>query len=145
MFKNRKASFNYYFVSEYEAGIVLKGTEIKSIRQGKINFKDCYGRIEEGEIWLYNLHISVYEQGSYYNHDPERIRKLLLNRNEIKKIVKQIEEKGMTLVPKSLFINEKGLVKVMIAVAKGKKVFDKRETIRKKDEKREQDRNRKLN
>lgn len=132
-FVNRKAAHAYFFVQEYEAGIVLSGTEIKSIRAGKLNFKDSYARIDNREVWLYNLHISPYEKGNIFNHDPERKRKLLLNKREIKKIHKKVEEQGFTLIPKEVYINENGLCKVLIAVAKGKKLFDKREDIQKKD------------
>jgi SsrA-binding protein len=132
-FKNRKAYHNYFFLQDFEAGIVLQGTEVKSIRSGKLNFKDSFARIEENEIWLHHMHISVYERGSYSNHDPERKRKLLLNRREIKKIMKYTEEKGMTLVPKTVFINDKGLVKVVVSIAKGKKTYDKRDSLKEKD------------
>ena len=134
IFKNRKAAFNFFFIQEYDTGIVLKGTEIKSIREGKLNFKDCYGKLENGEIWLINLHISSYEHCGAFDHDPERKRKLLLNKREIRKIRKNIEEKGMTLIPKEIYINDKGLAKVKLATAQGKKKYDKRETLRKKDE-----------
>ncbi|HHE37270.1 MAG TPA: SsrA-binding protein SmpB [Candidatus Cloacimonetes bacterium] len=144
-FKNRKASHNYYFVEELETGIVLKGTEIKSIRSGRLNFKDSYAYFENDEIWLYNLHISQYEQGSFNNHDPDRKRKLLLHRKEIRKLMKKVEEKGFTLIPKEIYINEKGFVKVNLAVARGKRQYDKRETIQKKDEMRDMERKMKLN
>ncbi len=133
-FKNKKAEHDYFFTQEFEAGIVLKGTEVKSIRAGKVNFKDSFARIDQAEIWLYNLHISGYKQSSIFNHDPERRRKLLLNKKEIKKISKQIEERGFTLIPKNIFINENNLVKVTLAIAKGKKKYDKREDIKRKDE-----------
>jgi SsrA-binding protein len=133
IFKNRKAYHNYFFLQEFEAGIVLQGTEVKSVRSGKLNFKDSFARIEDNEIWLYHMHISVYERGSYSNHEPERKRKLLLNRREIKKIMKYTEEKGMTLIPKEVLINDKGLVKVNVAIAKGKKTYDKRDTLKEKD------------
>lgn len=133
-FKNRKAEHDYFFTQEFEAGIVLKGTEVKSIRAGKVNFKDSFARIDHAEIWLYNLHISCYKQSSIFNHDPERRRKLLLNKKEIKKISKQIEERGFTLIPKNIFINENNLVKVTLAIAKGKKKYDKRQDIKRKDE-----------
>ncbi|MDO9578017.1 MAG: SsrA-binding protein SmpB [Candidatus Cloacimonadales bacterium] len=140
IFKNRKASFNYFFVQEFEAGLVLKGSEIKSIRAGKVNFKDSYARIDEGEVWLYNLHIGSYEKANVFDHDPERKRKLLLNYREIRKITRKVEEKGFTLVPKDLYINEQGYAKITLAVAKGKKNFDKRDSLQKKDEAREQQR-----
>lgn len=137
VFRNRKAAHNFFFIQEYEAGIVLKGTEIKSIRAGKLSFKDSYGKIEDGEVWLINLHISSYEHCGSFDHDPERKRKLLLNKREIRKIRQNIEEKGMTLVPKEIYINDKGLAKVKLAIAQGKKKYDKREALRKKDEIRE--------
>jgi len=134
IFKNRKAAHNYYFFQELEAGIILKGTEIKSIRAGKLSFKDSFAKIENNEIWLHNLHISVYEKGNIFNHDPERKRKLLLNRREIKKLKYQVEERGMTLIPKDFYINDAGLAKMTLALARGKKLYDKRDTLRKKDE-----------
>ncbi len=144
IFKNKKALFNYFIVQEIEAGIVLQGTEIKSIRAGKINFKDSYAGIEDGEIWLHKLHIGIYEQGSYYNHEPERKRKLLLNRSEIRKLIIKIEEKGNTLVPTQLYINDAGIAKVKIALATGKRKYDKRDSIQKKDEERNTNRSLKL-
>jgi SsrA-binding protein len=138
--RNKKASHDYYFIQEWEAGIVLQGTEIKSIKQSKVNFKDSYARIENGEIWLYNLHISPYEHGNINNHEPERKRKLLLQKREIKKMTSKVEEKGMTLVPKDIYINDKGLAKLTLALAKGKRLYDKRDVLQKKDEMREQQR-----
>ena len=134
IFKNRKAAHNYYFFQELEAGIILKGTEIKSIRAGKLNFKDSFAKIENNEIWLHNLHIGVYEKGNIFNHDPERKRKLLLSKREIKKLKYQVEERGMTLIPKDFYINDAGLAKMTLALARGKKLYDKRDTLRKKDE-----------
>lgn len=143
-FENRKAKFEYFFIQEWEAGIVLKGTEIKSIREGKINFKDSYGRIIENEVWIYNLHIAPYEKGSYFNHEAERKRKLLLHAREIKRMKNKTEEQGMTLVPIRIYINEKGKCKVMIALAKGKKNFDKRDSLQEKQMKRDTDRKMKM-
>lgn len=140
IFRNKKAGHNYFFVQEYEAGIVLKGSEIKSIRAGKVNFKDSYARIEKGEIWLFNLHIGSYEKANVFDHEPERKRKLLLNRREIGKLTTKVEEKGFTLVPKDLYINDEGFAKITLAVAKGKKNYDKRDSLQKKDEEREQQR-----
>lgn len=140
VFRNRKALHNFFIIHEVEAGIVLHGSEIKSIRAGKVSFKDSYATIENNEVWLNNLHISPYEQGGIYNHDPERKRKLLLNKREIRKLIPKTEEQGYTLVPKEIYINEKGLAKVNLALAKGKKLYDKRETIQKKDELRDQQR-----
>jgi len=138
--KNRKAEHDYYIVQSIEAGIVLTGSEIKSIRAGKLNFKDSYGKIENGECWLMNLHISPWEKASFFNHDPERKRKLLLNKHEIKRLKSKADEQGMTLVPLEMYINEKGKCKVMLALAKGKHHYDKRETLQKKDLERERKR-----
>ncbi|HPR17533.1 MAG TPA: SsrA-binding protein SmpB [Candidatus Cloacimonadota bacterium] len=143
IFKNRKAAHEFFFVQEIEAGIVLTGSEIKSVREGKINFKDAYAKIENSEVWLYNLHISSYDKANYFDHEPERKRKLLLNRREIRKLTIKVEEKGFTLVPKDLYLNEKGLAKLTLAVAKGKKLYDKRETLQKKDEIRDLERRQK--
>ena len=136
---NRKANHEFFILGTYEAGIVLQGTEVKSVRQSKINLLDSYGTIRNNEVWLVNCHISNYEHGNINNHDPLRERKLLLNRSEIRKINIKIKEKGLTLIPLRIFIR-KGLVKVELALAKGKKVYDKRHDIAKKDFKREQDR-----
>ena len=136
---NRKANHEFFILGTYEAGIVLQGTEVKSVRQSKINLLDSYGTIRNNEVWLVNCHISNYEHGNINNHDPLRERKLLLNRSEIRKINIKIKEKGLTLIPLRVFI-KKGLVKVELALAKGKKVYDKRHDIAKKDFKREQDR-----
>ena len=144
IFKNRKAQHNYFLVQELEAGIVLKGSEIKSIREGKLSFKDSYASIEADEVWLYSLHISPYKYDSNFALDPERKRKLLLKHRQIKKIKGQIDEKGMTLIPAEIYINDKGLAKVKIALAKGKRQYDKREDIKKKDIMRDIQRNMKL-
>ncbi|MDP8203097.1 MAG: SsrA-binding protein SmpB [Candidatus Tenebribacter mawsonii] len=133
VFKNRKARHNYFFIQEFEAGIVLHGSEIKSIRVGKLSFKDSFASIETGEAWLHSLHISPYKYDSNFAPDPERKRKLLLNKREIKKIKSQMDEKGMTLIPAEIYINDRGLAKVKIALAKGKRQYDKREDIKKKD------------
>jgi SsrA-binding protein len=145
VFTNRAAKHNYFFLDEIEAGIVLVGTEIKSIRMGKINFKDSYARVENGEVWLYSLHISPYDKGNVFNHDPERKRKLLLNRHEIRRLTKKTEEQGLTLIPKEIYINDEGLCKVMLVIAKGKKRYDKREDIQKRDLEREVNRKSKYN
>jgi SsrA-binding protein len=143
--KNRKARHEYFFVQTYEAGIVLRGTEIKSIRQGKVSFKDSYARIDkQGEVWLLNLHISPYEKSTYFNHEATRPRKLLLNKREIKKMNSKIVEGGMTLIPASIYINEKSLCKVELAIAKGKKNYDKREVLQKKDQQRDAERSKKM-
>lgn len=138
--KNRRASHDYIIEQKYEAGIALVGTEIKSIRAGNVNFKDSYARVENGECWLLNLHISPWEKSAHFNHDPERRRKLLMHRHEIRRLRMKVDEQGMTLVPLEIFINEKGLCKVMIALAKGKKTYDKRDSLQKKDLQRERER-----
>ena len=130
--RNRKASHEYFIEETIEAGIVLKGTEVKSIRNGKCNIKDAYGVIEVGEVFLYNMHISPYKQGNIYNEDPIRKRKLLLNKREINKLTGFVTQKGYTLIPIAVYI-ENGLVKVELAVAKGKKLYDKRDSIAKKE------------
>lgn len=135
--KNKKASFEFEFIDTYTAGIVLTGTEIKSIRLSKASIAEAYGLISKNEILLRNMYIQPYENGTHYNHQPRRDRKLLLNRSEINKIDRKIKSKGLTLVPVNLFINKKGLAKVEIALAKGKKIYDKREDLKKKDAKRE--------
>ena len=141
VFKNRKARHNYFFIQDFEAGIILKGSEIKSIRMGKLSFKDSFASIEAGEVWLHSLHISPYKYDSSFAPDPERKRKLLLNKREIKKIKGQMDEKGMTLIPAEIYINDKGLAKIKIALAKGKRQYDKREDIKKKDVMRDIQRN----
>lgn len=134
-FKNKKAYHKYEILDKFLAGIRLLGTEIKSIRTGKVNFTDAYCSVKDDEVWLIGLHIAEYRMGTCNNHEPKRQRKLLLNKREIKKIEKTVTEKGLTIVPLSVFINEKGLAKVEIAVAKGKKIFDKRESIKERDSK----------
>lgn len=136
---NRKARHEYHIFNTYEAGIVLQGTEVKSIRQGKANLVDSYAAIKDGEVWLINAHISNYEQGNINNHDPHRTRKLLLKHNEIRKLIGKTKEKGLTLIPLRLYLKN-GLVKVELALAQGKKSYDKREDIAKKDFQREQER-----
>lgn len=135
--KNRKARFEYQLDDFFIAGMVLTGTEIKSIRMGKVNLQDAYCVFEGNGLWVLSMHISPYEQGNHYNHEETRKRKLLLNKNELNKLQKLTKEKGITIVPTRLFINDRGLAKVEIATAKGKKLFDKRQDIRKKDEERE--------
>ena len=133
---NRKASFNYFFKELFEAGIVLKGSEIKSVRLGKINIADSYAVDKKGEIYLINSHIPIYKQASYSNHDPYSERKLLLNKKEINKIIGRIHEDGLTIVPTKMYF-KKGKAKLEIAVAKGKKQFDKRLTKKTRDWNRE--------
>lgn len=136
---NRKAKHEYFILQTYEAGMVLVGTEVKALRQNKANLVDSFATITNGEVWLLNANISTYDQGSINNHDPVRKRKLLLNKNEIRKLNKAITEKGNTLIPLRLYF-KKGLVKIELAVATGKKQYDKREEIAKKDLKREMQR-----
>jgi len=138
--KNKRASFDFELMDFFTAGIVLTGTEIKSIRLGKASLSDSYCILVEGELWAKGIQISEYFFGSYSNHVPRRDRKLLLNKKELRKLTRLTKETGFTIVPTKLFINEKGLAKLDIAVAKGKKTYDKRETLREKDDKREMDR-----
>jgi len=140
--ENRKARFNYFIEDEYEAGLVLVGTEVKSLRQGRANLTDSYASVKNGEVYIYNMHISPYPFAYYNNHDPVRTRKLLLHKHEIKRLYAKVNEKGHSLVPLRLYFID-GKVKIVIAVAKGKRKYDKRETIRRRDEKRDLDRERK--
>lgn len=130
---NKKAFHDYFIEDTYETGIVLTGTEIKSIRQGKVNIKESYAKIENGEMILYGMHISPYEHGNRFNVDPLRPRKLLLHKREIQKLIGYTTLKGLTLVPLRMYINEKGRAKLELAVARGKKDYDKRNTIAKRD------------
>lgn len=134
--ENRKARYDYFIEETFEAGLVLKGTEIKSIRDGKCNLKDSYGIIRQGEAFILNMHISHYEKANIFNHDETRTRKLLLHKLEIKKIKSKLEVEGYTLVPLKLYIKD-GIVKVLIGLGKGKKNYDKRETIKQRDIKRD--------
>ena len=136
---NRKARHEYTILQTFEAGIVLLGTEVKALRQGKANLVDSYANIKNGELWLFGTHISEYTQGNINNHDPVRTRKLLLKSNEIRKLIGKVKEKGLTLIPLRLYFKG-GKVKVELALAKGKKVYDKREAIAKKDMKRDHER-----
>lgn len=138
--RNKRASFDFHLLDKYLAGIQLTGTETKSVKQGKASLSDAFCIFKKGELWLKNMHISVYEQGTYANHDPLRLRKLLLRKNELKKLEKKIKEKGLTIIPVAVAVSERGFVKVEIALAKGKKTHDKRESIKAKDTKREMDR-----
>ena len=135
--KNRSAFHEYFFDNKYVAGIVLTGTEVKSLREGKASFNDSYCIIHKGEMWLKSLHIAEYSHGTTNNHDPIRDRKLLLQKREITKIEGKLKEKGYTLIPLRIFFNEKNLIKVEIGLGKGKKLHDKRETIKKRDVERE--------
>lgn len=138
--KNKRATFDYELVETFTAGIVLTGTEIKSIRLGKASLVDTYCFFERGEMWVRNMHIAEYFYGTYNNHNARRDRKLLLNKNELRKLTRLTKETGFTIIPVRLFINEKGLAKLVIAVAKGKKQYDKRQSLREKEDKRSMDR-----
>lgn len=138
--KNKRARFDYEIVDTYVAGIVLTGTEIKSIRNGKASLVDTYCIVERGEIWVKGMNISEYFYGSYNNHETRRDRKLLLNRKEITKIAKQAQDTGFTIVPMRVFINDRGLAKMQIGVGRGKKEYDKRQSIREREDKRSIDR-----
>ena len=134
--ENRKAFHDYHVLDTWEAGMVLLGTEVKSIREGRVNLRDSYARVEKGEVWLYNVNISSYSHRGYADHEPLRQRKLLMHRDEIRKLIGKTTEKGMTLVPLRMYFS-KGRVKVAIGLAKGKKDYDKRETIKRRDADRE--------
>ena len=138
--RNKKASFEYELLHKYTAGLQLTGTEIKSIRDGKASIKEAYCLFLEDELWVRNMDISEYSQGSYNNHEPKRDRKLLLKKQELYKLSKKSDEKGFSIIPTSLFISKRGFAKLEISLAKGKKLYDKRETLKKKDMKREIDR-----
>lgn len=140
--ENRKARFNYFIEDEYEAGLVLTGTEVKSLRMGRAHLKDAYAVIRNGEVFIQQMHIGPYPFAYYDNHAPERPRKLLLHKHEIKRLLGKVNERGYSLVPLRLYFKE-GRVKVALALARGKKTIDKRETIRRRDEKRDLDRARK--
>lgn len=137
---NKRASFEFTFLEKYISGIQLTGTEIKSIREGKCNITDGYCFFKDNELWVKNILISEYEKGSHYNHEPKRDRKLLLNRIELNKLAKKLKDQGLTIVPLKLFISESGYAKLEIALSKGKKLFDKREDIKKRDVQRENSR-----
>lgn len=139
MAENRKARHNFFIDDEYEAGMVLKGTEVKSIRGGRINIKDAYAKIKDGEIFLYQMHIGEYPFAHYDNHDTLRVRKLLLHQREIRKLYAKANEKGYALIPLSVYFKN-GKAKVLIGLARGKKAFDKRESIKQREAKRDLDR-----
>lgn len=138
--KNKRATFDYELLETYTAGIVLTGTEIKSIRLGKVSLVDTYCFLEKGELWVRNMHIAEYFYGTYNNHMARRDRKLLLNRNELRKLTRATKETGFTIVPIRLFVSEKGLAKLVIAVAKGKKQYDRRQSLKEKEDERSMDR-----
>lgn len=138
--KNRRATFEYHILDKYVAGMKLLGTEIKSIRESKVNINDSFCTFFGNELFIRNMHIAEYSFGSFYNHEAKRDRKLLMTKKELKRLKSALEQKGHTIVPLRLFINDRGLAKVEIALAQGKKDFDKRESIKEKDTKREMDR-----
>jgi SsrA-binding protein len=135
--RNRQAYYDYFIEDKYDAGMVLTGTEVKSLRSGRASFNDSFCIINKGEMWVKSLHIAEYSHGTANNHDPVRERKLLLNKKEIRKIEAKIKEKGISVVPLRIFFSEKGLVKMEIGLGKGKKLYDKRETIKQRDTQRE--------
>ena len=138
--KNKRASFDYEFVDTFTAGIVLTGTEIKSIRAGKASLVDTFCYVNNGEIWVKNMYVALYDQGSYNNHVERRERKLLLNKKDIRNLQDDTKAPGFTIVPVRIFINDKGLAKMVIALARGKKEYDKRQSLKEKEDKREMDR-----
>ncbi|OFW26052.1 MAG: SsrA-binding protein [Acidobacteria bacterium RIFCSPLOWO2_02_FULL_59_13] len=133
---NREAEYKYFLLERFEAGLVLKGTEVKAVRNGRANLKDSYATIQNGEAWLFNAHISPYEFGNRENHEPLRKRKLLLHRQEIRRLLGKVEQRGLTLIPTKMYLKN-GCIKCEIALAKGKKLYDKRETERRKTDARE--------
>lgn len=141
---NRKAKFEYHFIQMYEAGLVLTGTEVKALRLGLANLNDAYCLIDRGNLVVKSLYISEYDHGTIYNHDARRDRRLLLHKAELKKLERRVTEKGMTIVPYRLFFNDRGFAKLEVALAQGKKAFDKRETIKERDNQRELDRLKKI-
>lgn len=141
---NRKAEHEYFFKARFEAGIILGGTEVKAIRQGKANLVDAFCVFSHGELFIRNLHISEYNYGTHYNHETRRIRKLLLKKSELHKLERKVSEKGMTIVPFKIFMSERGFVKVEIVLAQGKKTYDKRESLKEKDNKRTMDQLKKI-
>jgi len=138
--KNRRAFHEYEMVETYEAGIELTGTEVRSLRENNCQLTDCFALIRDGEVWMHNVHITPFAQGNINNPDPDRKRKLLLHRKQIRLLHQQVKEKGLTLVPLKMYFKENGLVKVELALAKGKKLYDKRESMKERDTKREIDR-----
>ncbi len=137
---NRKATHDYTIIQKFEAGISLTGTEIKSIRNGAINFKDSFAKIKDGQCWLMNFHISPWENAGVFNHETERPRRLLLHRQEIRRMQSKVDELGMTIVPLNIYINDQGRCKLTIALAKGKKTYDKRDSLQQKDMARDKER-----
>ncbi|POY35416.1 SsrA-binding protein [Solitalea longa] len=142
--KNKKAYFEYHIIDKYSAGVKLLGTEIKSVREGKVNINDAFCAFMDDQLYIRNMHIAEYSHGSFYNHEAKRDRVLLLQKKELKKLVQKTKEKGFTIVPLYMFVNERGFAKIEIALAQGKKEFDKRESIKERDAKVEMGRLRKL-
>jgi len=140
LIKNKKAAFQYEFIDSWEAGIQLKGTEIKSIRMGKVSIKEGYCAFKNGELFVFNINITPYKDASFANHEPKRLRKLLLHKKELQKLRNKKKDVGLTIVPTKLYINQKGIAKMVIALAKGKKLHDKRQILKAKDAKRQIDR-----
>jgi SsrA-binding protein len=134
--RNRKARHEFEILEAVEAGIALKGPEVKSLREGKVSFQDAFARVDRGELWLHSLHVSPYEQANRFNVDPVRPRKLLLHRHEIRRLASKVDEKGLTLVPLEIYF-ARGYAKVLLALARGKKLYDKRETLKRKTQDRE--------
>ena len=134
--RNKRARHDYEIIETWEAGLVLTGTEVKSLRNGKANISDAYGIVKDGEVYLLNLHIAPYEQGTYYNHEPTRTRKLLLHRREIRRMIGSVERQGLTLVPLEIYF-KRGRAKVVMGLGRGKKLHDKRDDARKRDDERE--------
>ena len=141
---NKKARHDFFFDEIIECGVVLTGTEIKSIRAGGVSLRDSFAKVEHGEVFVYNMHISPYKEGNRYNQEPLRPKKLLLHKQEIRKIDSLVMQKGVTLVPSQLYLNEKGMAKLDLAVARGKKLYDKREDIARRDAKRDAERSIKI-
>lgn len=137
---NRKARHDYHIIETFEAGIALTGTEVKSLRAGQANLKDSYARVENAELFLHNMHISPFEKGNRFNHDPKRTRKLLMHKREILRLLGRTREKGLALIPLKVYFNERGRAKVELALARGKKIYDKREDIAAREAKREMER-----
>lgn len=137
---NKRARFEYFFIDKYKAGIMLQGTEVKSVRLGRVSLSDSYCIFINNELWIRSLHIAEYKQGGIYNHELKRDRKLLLRKKELNKLQVKIKEKGLTIIPVAVFINERGFVKIEIALSKGKKAYDKRDSIKQKDQRRDLER-----
>jgi SsrA-binding protein len=137
--RNRKARHEYEVLEKFEAGLVLQGTEVKSLRDGRANLQDAFASFRDGELWLHNLHISPYDAGNRFNHDPLRPRKLLLNRRELRKLIGQVEQKGLTLVPLDLYFR-RGIAKATLALARGKQLHDKRQDLKRREQEREMER-----